>query len=111
MDTQYTCINDKFYVRISNVNKNNSADSIITDSTGKFSVELEKGNYCFVEGWKNAPLQMPKDSPNEKWDTACYRSYYDECDFSLDATKDTDNIRLCYFTPWPGYMPCLKFSR
>src|ERR1700751_135606 len=61
MDTEYTSINDKFYVRVPNQNgeEKNLPDSIITDSLGRFSVDLEKGNYCFVESWQNEPIEMP----------------------------------------------------
>src|SRR5574337_1247725 len=93
----YPEANAILYIKKGNSNTSlKIVDTVRADAQGKFSVQLPAGDYCFVEAWKKGKLVMPKDDQYNKWDTACYRKNYTDCDFRLQVTKN-DNTQITLY--------------
>lgn len=84
-------------------------DSIVCDSTGKFNVQLAAGDYCFIEQWKRDPIVMPVNTTYETWDTACYRSEYNTCDFHLHVSKSKNDVAIVLTRHCASTRPCCTF--
>lgn len=69
-------------------------DTIISDSAGNFTTQLEVGDYTLFEPWQLEPLVMPKDSAGIKYDTACIRKQYTEPASKMHFTGDSVKVFL-----------------
>ena len=85
-------------------------DSIKTNDKGAFSISLSAGEYCIVEKWKKYPLVFPVNTDFQKWDTACYRKRYNECDFTLNVKSDTSDVKFILRKHCPWTTPCVQYS-
>lgn len=107
--TPYAQPKTTLYLRDGNANYNNKPilDSITSDSTGKFSINLPAGTYCVVEKYKTNKFTYPNDKIAD-WDTACYRKSFERCDFVLDVARDMDSVKivLAHNCVWKN--PCVK---
>lgn len=71
-------------------------DTIVSDSLGHFTTQLEKGEYDLFEPWQLQPLVMPKDSAWMVYDTACIRREYNKAAFRLRISND-DSVEIKLF--------------
>ncbi|MBI3509953.1 MAG: prealbumin-like fold domain-containing protein [Bacteroidetes bacterium] len=101
----------KLYVKTgsSNSDKCSIVDSVISDTAGKFQIDLAPGNYCFVEAWKKEKYSTPKNDQNSTYDTACYRKRYEECDYSIELNKPVGDAQIILQHHCPWTTPCVSY--
>lgn len=80
-------------------------DTVISDSLGNFTTELEDGEYQFYEPWQLAPLVMPMDSDGITYDTACIRKQYVEPAYVLKFVSG-DSVDVVYFPKDTKFSRC-----
>jgi hypothetical protein len=85
-------------------------DSIVTDSLGQFKIKLAYGQYCLVEKWKTEPFAVPADTKFEKWDSACYRTVYHTCDYTLDVKSKMKEVSIQLNRTCAWTRPCCRYS-
>lgn len=102
----------KLYVRKGNLNSPTTTvvDSVIADAEGNFSITLPQGIYCFIEGWKKPLYKDPVSDRYNKYDTACYKNQYMQCDYSLGLSANTSNVNIILDRPCNWNRPCVQYS-
>lgn len=91
-----------------NTEKSRVVKRIVTNANGEFSISLKKGyDYIFVEEWKGMPYKLPEDTEWIKWDTTCYKKWYETPDFTLRKNKAIKGVKMnfhksCFFNPYCG---------
>ncbi len=80
-------------------------DSVITDSTGHFSIEFNGGYLRIAEPWKTQDLVMPMDSPDAICDTACYRKQYEKADYAT-YVNSSRKVTVFIYHYGPNSNPC-----
>jgi hypothetical protein len=102
----------KLYIRQGNLNSPTATvvDSVIADESGNFSITLPQGNYCFIEEWKKPLYKDPVSDKYNRYDTACYRNQYMQCDYSLNLSANTKDINIVLDRPCNWNRPCVQYS-
>jgi hypothetical protein len=102
----------KLFIKVGKSNKEGTSfiDSVISDGNGRFSVDLQRGNYCVVEEWKSKPFQLPLKKENETLDSVCFRNLYDSCDYQFTVSdKNIENIKIIFHSPCFYNQPCRSY--
>lgn len=82
-------------------------DSIVSDSAGRFTLQLYQGKYQFIEPWKAKGFAITADTSRFIVDTACFRERYNSYECMITVNKGMDSVDVPLFYRRKGYDPCL----
>jgi hypothetical protein len=103
---------EKLFIKegLTNGESSNIVDTVIANANGNFSIDLPRGNYCFVEEWKSGAFKLPLKSKDQTIDSSCYKNLYNTCDFQLNIeNKDVENIKIIFHRKCSFNQPCIPF--